>query len=31
MPTPESEAFKAKKPSVPPTFAGVDFNNNQQV
>ena len=31
MPTPESEAFKAKKPSVPPTFAGVDFTNNQQV
>jgi hypothetical protein len=31
MPTPESEAFKAKKPTVPPTFDGVDFRNNQQV
>ena len=31
MPTPESEAFLAKKPTVPPTFAGVDFNNYQQV
>ena len=31
MPTPESEAFKAKKPTVPPTFVGVDFTNNQQV
>jgi hypothetical protein len=25
MPTPESEAFLAKKPTVPPTFDGVDF------
>ena len=31
MPTPESEAFLAKKPKVPPTFAGVDFNDYQQV
>jgi hypothetical protein len=31
MPTPESELFKAKKPTVPPTFEGVDFANNQQV
>ena len=31
MPTPESEAFKARKPTVPPTFEGVDFTNNQQV
>ncbi|KAF2750768.1 NADH-ubiquinone oxidoreductase 12 kDa subunit [Sporormia fimetaria CBS 119925] len=28
MPTPESEMFKAKKPTVPPTFDGVDFNDN---
>lgn len=31
MPTPESEAFLAKKPTVPPTFIGVDFSNNQAV
>jgi hypothetical protein len=31
MPTPESEAFLAKKPTVPPTFTGVDFLNNQAV
>jgi hypothetical protein len=31
MPTPESEAFKAKKPAVPPTFEGVDYTNNQQM
>jgi hypothetical protein len=31
MPTPESELFKAKKPTVPPTFEGVDFTNNKQV
>lgn len=31
MPTPESEAFLAKKPTVPPTFVGVDFRNNQAV
>ncbi|KAF2442082.1 hypothetical protein P171DRAFT_364832 [Karstenula rhodostoma CBS 690.94] len=29
MPTPESAAFLAKKPSVPPTFAGVDYDDNQ--
>jgi hypothetical protein len=28
MPTPESEAFLAKKPKVPPTFEGVDFDDN---
>ena len=28
MPTPESAAFLAKKPKVPPTFDGVDFNDN---
>ncbi|KAL8993338.1 MAG: hypothetical protein Q9169_006425 [Polycauliona sp. 2 TL-2023] len=27
MPTPESEAFLAKKPTVPPTFDGVDYND----
>jgi hypothetical protein len=27
MPTPESEAFLAKKPTVPPTFDGVDFED----
>lgn len=27
MPTPESAAFLAKKPSVPPTFSGVDYND----
>ncbi|KAL2269999.1 hypothetical protein VTJ83DRAFT_2183 [Remersonia thermophila] len=27
MPTPESEAFLAKKPKVPPTFDGVDYND----
>ena len=31
MPTPESELFKAKKPTVPPTFDGVDFSDNQAV
>jgi hypothetical protein len=31
MPTPESEAFLAKKPTVPPTFIGVDFLDNQAV
>ena len=29
MPTPESEMFLAKKPKVPPTFDGVDFDDNQ--
>jgi len=28
MPTPESAAFKAAKPTVPPTFDGVDYNDN---
>ncbi|KAL9000607.1 MAG: hypothetical protein Q9188_005657 [Gyalolechia gomerana] len=27
MPTPESEAFLAKKPTVPPSFDGVDYND----
>lgn len=31
MPTPESALFLASKPKVPPTFQGVDFNNNQAV
>lgn len=31
MPTPESEAFLARKPRVPPTFDGVDLLNHQQV
>jgi hypothetical protein len=31
MPTPESEAFLAKKPTVPPTFQGVDYSDNQAV
>jgi hypothetical protein len=29
MPTPESEAFLAKKPKVPPTFDGVDYEDNK--
>ena len=29
MPTPESEAFKAVKPVVPPTFDGVDYDDNK--
>lgn len=28
MPTPESQLFLAKKPKVPPTFDGVDYNDN---
>ncbi|OJD33844.1 nadh-ubiquinone oxidoreductase 12 kda mitochondrial [Diplodia corticola] len=28
MPTPESAAFLEKKPKVPPTFDGVDYNDN---
>jgi hypothetical protein len=28
MPTPESESFKAAKPTVPPTFDGVDYDDN---
>ena len=31
MPTPESEAFLAKKPKVPPTFEGVNFLDHQAV
>lgn len=27
MPTPESAAFLARKPKVPPTFSGVDYND----
>lgn len=29
MPTPESELFKSQKPSVPPTFNGVDFDDTK--
>ena len=29
MPTPESESFKAQKPTVPPTFDGVDYDDNK--
>lgn len=28
MPTPESADFLAKKPTVPPTYDGVDFDDN---
>ena len=28
MPTPESAAFLAKKPKVPPTFDGVDYDDD---
>ena len=28
MPTPESDMFLAKKPKVPPTFEGVDYEDN---
>lgn len=31
MPTPESAAFLAKKPKVPPTFDGVDMEDNKAV
>jgi capsid portal protein len=31
MPTPESESFLRQKPKVPPTFKGVDFNDNEAV
>lgn len=31
MPTPESEAFLAKKPTVPPTFDGVDYNDTPRL
>jgi len=29
MPTPESALFKAAKPTVPPTFDGVDYDDNK--
>ncbi|KAF8533092.1 hypothetical protein BDD12DRAFT_900484 [Trichophaea hybrida] len=29
MPAPESAAFLAKKPSVPPTFDGVDYDDTK--
>jgi hypothetical protein len=29
MPTPESASFLASKPSVPPTFEGVDYDDNR--
>jgi hypothetical protein len=29
MPTPESPAFLAKKPQVPPTFDGVDYDDQR--
>ncbi|KAI9892626.1 MAG: hypothetical protein M1814_001319 [Vezdaea aestivalis] len=29
MPTPESDLFLAKKPKVPPTFDGVDYDDNK--
>lgn len=28
MPTPESASFLAQKPTVPPTFDGVDYDDN---
>ncbi|KAL2158489.1 hypothetical protein VTH06DRAFT_4256 [Thermothelomyces fergusii] len=31
MPTPESEAFLAKKPQVPPTFDGVDYEDTKRL
>lgn len=31
MPTPESALFLAKKPTVPPTFDGVDFNDTKRL
>jgi hypothetical protein len=31
MPTPESAAFLAKKPTVPPTFDGVDYDDPRQL
>lgn len=31
MPTPESPLFLAKKPKVPPTFDGVDYNDTMQL
>lgn len=29
MPIPESDYFKSRKPTVPPTFDGVDYNDNK--
>ncbi|KAF2227971.1 hypothetical protein BDZ85DRAFT_10208 [Elsinoe ampelina] len=29
MPTPETPSFKLAKPSVPPTFDGVDYDDNR--
>ena len=31
MPTPESEYFLSRKPKVPPTFDGVDLDDNRAV
>ena len=31
MPTPESAAFLAKKPTVPPTFDGVDYEDTTRL
>jgi hypothetical protein len=31
MPTPESIQFRMQKPTVPPTFEGVDYDNNLQL
>ncbi|KAL6720800.1 hypothetical protein ACLMJK_002725 [Lecanora helva] len=31
MPTPESELFLAKKPKVPPTFDGVDYDDTPRL
>lgn len=31
MPTPESAAFLARKPKVPPTFDNVDYDNQSQL
>ncbi|KAI1176894.1 putative NADH-ubiquinone oxidoreductase 12 kDa subunit, mitochondrial [Nemania sp. FL0916] len=31
MPTPESEAFLARKPTVPPSFDGVDYDDNKRL
>lgn len=31
MPTPESPLFLAKKPKVPPTFDGVDYNDTARL
>ncbi|MCJ1401936.1 hypothetical protein MMC11_005153 [Xylographa trunciseda] len=31
MPTPESPMFLARKPKVPPTFDGVNYDNNDEL